>query len=180
LDSRKYAPGETVDAKVLTKTSSDILALDTAAELSVTTVGRFGRPYPVADLRVNGDSVYALTDFDYAEPQISWTTRNRLTQQDQIVTHGDPSVAVEAGTTFTIRIFNAVVTAMLRETTVISASPWTYTAAMQAADGNPADIVIDVIAVRDGLESWAKYHLPVKIRRDTGYGLSYGYAYGGD
>ena len=180
LDSRKYAPGEVVDAKVLTKISSDILAIGTATELSVTTVGRFGRPYPVADLRVNGDSIYNLTDFDYSEPQISWTTRNRITQQDQIVTHGEPSVAPEAGTTFTIRIFDVAGTTMLRETTGIAASPWTYTAAMQGADGNPADVVVDVFAVRDGLESWAKYHLPVKIRRDTGYGLSYGYAYGGD
>lgn len=176
-DGRVYAEGETVYAKVLTRISSDVLALEDATEQSLELVGRQGRPYPPADVQVDGQSIYAMSG-DHSEPVLSWASRNRITQADQLIGHFDPSVAGEEGTTYNIRVYDPddLVTP-IREETGITDLTWTYDASMQSTDGSPTKVVIELESERDGIVSWQHYQFMVII--SSGWGYNWGYNWGG-
>jgi len=176
-DGRAYTEGETVFAKVLTRISSDVLALEDAAEQSIELVGRQGRPYPPSDVQVDGDSIYAL-DGEHNEPVITWGTRNRVTQSDQLIDHFDASVAPEDGTTYNIRIYpyDDPDTAV-RTVTGIAATTWTYDATMQTADNAPSIVYIELESERDGIVSWQHYRFQVFL--NTGWGYGWGFNWGG-
>lgn len=169
-DGRAYTEGETVFAKVLTRISSDVLALEDAAEQSIELVARQGRPYPPSDVQVDAESIFGLTG-EHSEPVITWGTRNRITQSDQLIDHFDASVAPEAGTTYNIRVFDPTdLVTPLREETGITDLTWTYDATMQAADNPPSYVFIELESERDGIVSWQHYHFQVILQSGWGYG----------
>jgi hypothetical protein len=54
---------------------------------------------------------------------------------------------------------------------------WTYDAAMQAADGGPYAVYVEIESVRDGMVSYQHHRFRIQIV--TGYGIGYGLNYGG-
>ena len=177
-DGRNYVSGETVEAKVLTRTSSDVLDEADADLLSLVMVGRQARPYPPGDVQVDGDSIFSLADPEYPEPVFTWAHRDRVLQEDQLVGFTDASIGPEPGVDYTIRIYNADdPLVVLRTEAGIAADTWTYDAAMQLADGSPYSIWVELEAVRDGLASYQHYRFFVPLQ--SGYGLGYGFNYGG-
>lgn len=120
-DGREYSSGETVDVKMLTTTSTDTLNEAIPPVNSVITVGRQGRPYPPGNVRVNGTRCHDVTAVT-GEMIISWVHRNRVTQADQIVAHFDGSVAPEAGTTYTVRVYSASNTLLAQQTGISGTS----------------------------------------------------------
>lgn len=180
-DQRSYLAGETVEAEVLTRTASDVLDEADADLLSLTMVGRHARPYPPGDVRLDGESIYAITPgVVHTEPAITWTHRDRLLEEDQLVGHAEPSVGPEAGTTYTIRIYDALgdPAVPIRTTSGVVGDTWTYDAAMQLADDQPKKIFIELESERDGLASYQHYRFRVTIELIGGYGMDYGFAYG--
>ena len=167
-DQRAYDSGEAAFAKVLTRTSTDALALDAAPELSVDVTARQGRPYPPAAVTVDGDSIYGLVG-EHVEPVLAWVERNRLTQGDHLVGHGEAGVVAEAGTTYTIRVFDPDDN-LLRTEAGIAALTWTYDTAMQGDDGGPSFVNIELASVRDGIESYQHYRFRVVLKSGWGYG----------
>lgn len=178
-DQRTYAAGETVEAYVLTRTSSDTLDPELTTMDTLDLVGRQGRPYPPADVTVDGDSIYALDNIEYPEPLVEWAHRDRVLQADQAVGYFEASVGPEPGVTYTIRIYDPDVDpdAVIRTTTGIAGPSWTYDAAMQAADGSPFSVYIEIESVRDGVASYVTQRFLVPLQ--SGYGLGYGLNYGG-
>lgn len=173
-DNREYSPGETVRLKVLTRSNGQQLALGDAFEDEVLISGRQGRPYPPGNLRVNGER-FADGIEATGEVVLTWAHRDRLLQADVLLAHGEASVGPEAGTTYTVRIYDGATE--IRETTGITGTTWTYTYAMMDADGPITDLKIAVESVRDGLVStygylWAQPHADIGFGR--GYGLRYG------
>jgi hypothetical protein len=169
-DGRVYTEGETVFAKVLTRISSDVLDLADATEQSLVMVARQGRPYPPSDVKVDGTSIYSLTG-EHGEPVLTWGTRNRITQADQLVSHSEASVAPEAGTTYNIRVYDPTdLVTPLRTVTGLSATTWTYDATMQAADNPPSYVFMELESERDGIVSWQHYHFRVILQSGWGYG----------
>jgi hypothetical protein len=162
-DSRTYAEGETVFTKALTRISTDVLPIADAAEDSIELVGRFARPYPVADLKVGGVSIY--DDSIRSDLLFTWATRNRVLQQDQLVGHQEAGVVAEDGTTYTIKIWNSTGTVLLREENGITTNAWSYTAEKIFSDMTGATFLFDIYVERDGIKSVEGYHLPV--RRET-------------
>lgn len=169
-DGRAYAEGETVYAKVLTRISSDSLSLDDAPEESIELIGRQGRPYPPADVQVDGESIYTVSG-EHGEPVLTWASRNRITQADQLVGHFDASVAAEANTTYTVRVYSLEddVTP-IREVTGITDLTWTYDAAMQVTDNPPSAVRMELESERDGITSWQHYSFIVVLQSGWGYG----------
>lgn len=164
-DQREYAEGEDVEVRVLTATGSQTLDINAAPSENITLAGRQGRPYPPGDMRVDGEPFAALTAVAYAgEVPLTWTHRDRLLQDDALVGHEEASVGPEAGTTYTVRVYDDVT--LLRTTTGISADNWTYTSVMIAADGEPVDTGwwFEVDAVRGGLTSFQTYRFFVPRR----------------
>jgi hypothetical protein len=180
-DGRKYVSGETVEAKVLTRTASDLLDESEAALMTLDVDGRQARPYPPANMAVDG--TLAMTPLPnnsngHAEPVITWAHRDRILQEDQLVGHTEASVGPEPGTTYNLRLYDHnAPDVLLREVTAIADVTWTYDATMQTADGNPVAVWVEVESERDGLVSHQKYRFLVWLQ--SGYGLGYGYNYGG-
>jgi hypothetical protein len=168
-DGRIYEEGELVYAKVLTKTSSDELTLDEATEQSVTVAGRAFKPFPPADLKVDGDSIFTLTG-EHTEPVFTWAERNRLTQADVLYGHTEASIAGEVGQTVTFRIYNFSDDTLLRTETGITGTTWTYDATMQGADGGPTAVRVEMESDRDGVVSWQHYSFLVVLKSGWGYG----------
>lgn len=179
-DDRQYVEGETVEAKVLTKTGSKTLAEADAALMEVDLQGRPFRPYPPADVEVDGVSIYDPAG-DPEEPGVTWVERNRLTQADSAVGFFDATVTAEAGTTYRIRIYLDPEDAPVGEYDDIS-SGWVYDATMQTTDGTLGASIVyaRLYAVRDGVESLEQPAMLFALRTDEGYGMNYGNNYGGD
>lgn len=181
-DERRYVSGETVEAKVLTRTASDLLDEATATLLSKDMVGRQAMPYPPAKVTVDGVEALTLDAFTaHAEPVIDWVHRDRLLQMDHLVGYTEASVGPEPGTTYNVRVYDALAAAgspPLRTVTGLTAGPWTYDATMRAADGSPNLIVVELESERDGLTSYQLQRFGVTLEA-AGYGFDYGGSYGG-
>ena len=164
-DGRLYAEGETVEAKVLTRSWSSAMDEADAALLSMEMNGRIARPFPPADVKVDDDSIYTLSGL-HEEPTISFVERNRLTQADVLVGFFDGTVSPEVGTTYDIRVFDAVDAVAPIGTYTGIATGWQYTLASQIVDGaDTLDRVwFELVSVRDTLESWEPYRFMVRLR----------------
>lgn len=171
-DGIDYAAGETVYAKVLTRTSSQRLDEAQAIEESVTVYGRHANPYPPADVRVLGLSIYEPRG-EQPVPEITWVERNRITQADHLVGHTEAGVLAEDGTTYTIRVKDG--DTLIREVTGIIDLTWTYTQDMIDEDVPPTRVTIELVAVRNERES-TPYRFAVALVAGWGYG--WGYSWG--
>lgn len=179
-DQRKYASGETVEALVLTRTASDLLDIAEATTMTLDVVARQARPYPPAKVTVDGIEALTLPSHEHAAPVINWVHRDRILQADQLVDYLAASIGPEPGTTYTIRVYDAhgaIGDPPIRTVTALASGPWTYDATMQAADGNPTAVFIELESSRDGLASYQRYRFRVILI--SGYGYGYGLNYGG-
>lgn len=157
-DGREYARGETVSVKALTYTSSSQLAADLAPTDTLDLVARQGRPWPPANLRVNGSLVGQPTGSLGSNLVFTWAHRNRRLIQDQMIPHTSPGVGIEPGTTYTFRVYTSgTATVPVRTVSGITETTWTYTNAMAAADGIGSGLWFEVEARRDGLTSFQRY-----------------------
>lgn len=142
-DSTEYIGGETINAKLLTRGVSAITDLDDAAVLAVEMNDRQARPYPPAGLSINDE---AYPDEVFGAVALTWAHRDRVSQADQIVDTTVASIGPESGVTYTARWY--VNDVLQQETSGIDGTTATYT---PAGDGV---LKVEVLAVRDGLESW--------------------------
>lgn len=142
-DGVEYVTGEVVEAKLLPRTGTQELAPDDAAILSVTMGQRASRPYPPGKFRINGE---VAPEGAGSEVEISWAHRDRIAQADQLIDAEVGSVGPEEGTTYTMRAF---LNDLLDDEQVgIDGT----TAIWTPSQGGIARV--EVVAVRDGLESW--------------------------
>jgi len=176
-DQRAYVSGETVEAKALTRTASDVLDESEATLLTLDLIGRQARPYPPAKVTIDGGEAFSILG-EHPEPEFDWVHRDRLLQQDQLVGYTEAGVGPEAGTTYTIRVYDAAdPLVVIRTESGLTDGPWTYDATMQTADGDPTAVYVELESERDGLASYQHYRFRVSLK--SGYGYGYGLNYGG-
>lgn len=156
-NGQEYQDGETVYGKALTRTSTDVLDESAATEVSIEADQRVFRPYPPGDVKVDGDSIYDLLSVTYAEPVLTWAHRDRKLQADMLVGHVEGSVGPEPGTTYNIRVYAEDGVTLLSETDVGAVDTWTYDAALQSADGDPAEVWMELESKRDDVASFFLY-----------------------
>lgn len=170
-DGRQYDETEDVDVRLLTITSTDRLEIGEVSDTTITMAARQFRPYPPGDVKVDGvgyaEHVEGYAVADGTDVVFSWTHRDRLLQDDQLVEHDAASVGPEAGTTYTLRIYDDVT--LLRTESGLTGTSFTYTAAMIASDGEPVaeNWTVRLKAVRDSYDSWQEYEFPVYRRRSV-------------
>lgn len=178
-DGRTYASGETVESVVLTRTLTDTLTPDEGAIDTVTLAGRQARPYPPANVQVNGQ--YVVLPFpiiSYVDLVFTWTHRDRVMQEDQLVGYTEPNIGPEIGVTYRVSLYDDANHSVPVITYAgITDDHWTYTAAMQAVDGAPSRLYIELESMRAGIASWKKHSFVAFI--NGGYGRGYGMDYGG-
>lgn len=148
-DEREYTDGETVLVRMLSRTSSALYPLESAATETVVMASRAARPYPPGKLRITDDLVAdaAYPVSALGELEVTWAHRDRVLQEDQLIDESAPSIGPEAGTTYTVRYY---VDAVIDHTE----SGITGTAATPHTLGSDGTCLVEVEAVRDGLVSW--------------------------
>jgi hypothetical protein len=175
-DNEEYQDGELVFGKALTRTSTAVLNEDEAVEVAVEVNQRVFRPYPPANVKLDGDTVYEITGL-HPEPVLTWAHRNRLTQADIPVGHEEPSVALEDGVEYRIRVYSYAGTVLLSTHDVGTVDTWTYSLALQSADGNPGSVQFELESVRSEIASQFLYRFKVVLR--LGWGYNWGLNWGG-
>lgn len=163
FDTDTHVDGETIDYKVLAETRSGILdptvvsGPEYCAPVMLEYLSRKDRPYPPGRFKLGGNYYPSGVGGDIV---VTWAGRNRLTQTAGVIDTDVGSISVEAGTTYTIKVYDptgATPLVPVRTVTGISGATetWTYTAAMETTDGGPfASVRITLTAVRDGYNSW--------------------------
>lgn len=148
LDSEQYGAGESVGVKLLTVTAQGRLSEAAAPVNSVTLASRAARPYPPANVTINGLSHPTSVT---TTCNVTWSTRNRLQQSGgEHISWYAGSVTPEAGATTTVRVRNASNVVVFEESglavtskSVPLAIAGTYTLEIQSS--------------RAGLLSWSSY-----------------------
>lgn len=169
-DGEEYVEGETVFSKVLTRTSSEVLDEALADEQEITLIARQSRPYPPADVRVDGVSIFDVREVS-EEPVLTWAERNRITQGDALTGYVEATMAPEEGQTYTIRIYDGTGEEPIRTVEDVAGTTWTYTDAMLTED-NPTSsrIRVAIESVRDGISSWQHADFSIALKAGWGYG----------
>lgn len=93
-----YVVGENVKVKVLPKTQYEILSEDKAGELNITMRQRQARPYPPANVKVNGTHSTTIA----AAFSLSWAHRDRDLQQDKLISHDEDGTMLGEGVSYEI------------------------------------------------------------------------------
>lgn len=190
-DMQEYAAGQTVGVKVLPNLVSGAEVPIEASPPNLLAFNfRFGRPYPPAQVRVNGVPFFApfILDSDNETAILSWVHRNRVTQADQLIGHLEPGVTPEAGTTYQLRFYRASTGALVHTITGITDTSieldWTTVRNyFDVAGGGYVSARLVLTSERDGYSSLQPYVInftfdPTGSSSD-GYGLNYGMSYGG-
>ncbi|WP_218241513.1 phage tail protein [Comamonas fluminis] len=145
-DQREYTHGVTVEAKLLSRTGSGTLNPSLAPTQSLTFASRAARPYPPGDFRINGERYPALV---LNASSLSWASRNRITQADMLLDAAAASVVPEAGTTYSVSIYDDLTDTLVSQTDGI-----TDTAMALSGISFPLRTRIELYSVREGLRSW--------------------------
>lgn len=158
-DPTEYASGVTVDARLLTHTSSGDLDPVLAGVDNLLMAQRQYRPYPPGKLLINTLSYPASIS---GELTVAWAHRDRLLQDDQLIDADYASVGPELGTTYTLRLYDETDTLRRTETGLTGTSyTWTTEAADSGLTGLNTSVRIELEAVRDGLVSTQKHNVTV-------------------
>jgi len=149
VDQNDYITGENVSAKLLTRTGSGLLALASATADNITMAGRFIRPYPPGQFKINNLYYPATHVSDNGSMLISWAPRNRTQQLATIIDFDDGAVTAEPGTTYSLTITRVSNGATLLSLTGLSAN--SYNAVLPTGQ---YDINITLWSVRDTYASF--------------------------
>ncbi|WP_227566031.1 phage tail protein [Acinetobacter bereziniae] len=164
LDPTTYVDGEVVKAKILTTTPSGVEDLITSVEKSLEIQGRANRPYPGANVKINGEYYPDEIENDLV---LTWVDRNRIQQTGgEILGFFESGVTLESGVTYQLilveRDENDVV---LRTQNLSLGSLNTYTFATSSMDANTFSIEITLKSLRDGFESYQSFNHTVELSK---------------
>ncbi|MGO4699793.1 hypothetical protein [Dyella sp. 2RAB6] len=154
-DPTEWVAGETVDGKLITRSGDGDLDPSLAPISSVTMNRRQIRPYAPGNVTMNGGSPWgtpALT----GHITLAWSHRARVLQADQLVDHTQGSVGPDAGTTYTMRIYDAG-NVLLQTLSGITGTTASY---VPSAEGTYR---VELEASQGGYVSWQRYSFPLTI-----------------
>lgn len=162
FDSAQYVLGEVINAKVLTTTPSGVQGLGDATALSVEIAARAIRPYPPANVKING--AYWPTEIE-TDLILTWADRNRLQQTGgEILSWFDGGVTIESGTSTMLTIKELDVDELVVATHNIDATGTnTYTLAISAMQANTRFVKVTLKAMRDGYECLQPFEYTVEL-----------------
>ncbi|EJK9254078.1 phage tail protein [Klebsiella pneumoniae] len=102
-DGLEYLSGETVEARLLTRTSTETLVESAAPVAALAISGRQARPYLPGNIRVNGvlypDVAASADNFTLA-----FSHRDRLLQADRLIDCTENSIGPEPGTEYVVKL----------------------------------------------------------------------------
>lgn len=158
----EFTVGQTVDARVITNTS---LGQTDAAEspvFSATAAARPTKPLRPANVKLNGQGFGRVELSDTLE--LTWSHRNRLLEDVQVLSWTAPSTPVEPGVTYTVeidRLNNAgsVIEANWRVEDVGTDTSFFLNLLSNWPPAGTAALRCRVVAIRDGERCWQNFEL---------------------
>jgi len=161
LDETEWSNGQTVNAKMLTRTGLGTLLIASAPANSVKMARRFIRPYAPGNVKINAVAYPASVTGNLS---ITWAHRDRTLQTAYIVEQTEGNIGPETGATYTVRIYNAQSGGtLIRTYSGITTTTQAYTEAQAATDNGgtkPANIRVEVESVRGTYTSLQKHQMP--------------------
>lgn len=154
-DSIEYAITEVAKHRILPTTGLGTLAVGSASTLSATMVGRFDKPYPPQNIRLNGVS-YGLTVSGGDDLVIDWSHRDRKLQTAGLIDYSVGSIGPELGTTYSLWVRTLAGT-QIATITGLTGTSHTFTVAQLGA--NYGTLRLQVQAVRDGVTSFQMHDI---------------------
>lgn len=135
---------------------------------------RFSRPYPPGKVYLNNSiRWYNMAQINKVQPvlDITWTHRDRVAQEDRMISHDNESIGPEAGSRYTVRILDQD-KKVIREETNIEGTSWSYLWAQAISDlnidvknaGDEYPIFIYLWTTRDDLGSWQYYKINAVVQ----------------
>lgn len=166
-DSREYSTGETIGVKplVYTQGSAPMLISETPPR-TVTFNQRFARPYPPGNFTINGQP-WHITTIVMAPAATSmvlaWAHRDRILQDDTLISHDAASIGPEIGTTYTVEIYT-LLGVLITSYSGLTGTTWSYSRANAESDLGATIGRLKLFSVRDGLDSFQKYEAVIEIQ----------------
>lgn len=178
-DDRQYIATESVGIKPLPRTNSGgPVPIEASPPEGITFNWRFLRPYPPGFVLVNGQPFTSVQPLGPLATSLvlTWTHRDRIVQQDQLLNHMQASVGPEPGTTYRIRVIRTSDNSVRRTVDLGIVTTWAYTFAQMVADFGPsaADIpaYLTLESRRAGLGSWQAYRIDFVAQASIQTGFS--------
>ena len=153
VDPTERATTDEADVKLTAVATGGETDLADATEQTITMAGRFGRPYPPGNVRINGQAFPTVVDTTEAASEgfvIAWSHRDRTTQDVELVAQTEGDIGPEVGTTYTVELYNDVSDVMIDSESGLTGT----TLSLTATDSYPARL--EIYSVRDGIESWQR------------------------
>ncbi|MEG2445493.1 MAG: hypothetical protein RSB22_05585 [Acinetobacter sp.] len=162
VDPTEYVTGEIINVKALTTTPSGILGIDDVDMQQVEIKARAIRPYPPANVKINGEYWPIEIETDLI---ITWVDRNRVQQTGgEILGWYEGGVTGESGTTthLTLTQFDENEVELEVVSVNVSAAN-TYTYPMSALEVDTRTIRVELKTMRDGYESYQSFNHTVEL-----------------
>lgn len=165
IDNEQRSDGETVDYKVLPRTSLGTLDESAAPWISTTLCGRPWLPFRPADVKIEGVAFVASGSFIDASMNgnsyvtVDWAERNRLTEDSIVQPWAAATVTPESGQTTTISVLDASTRAVVSTTDGLTGTTHNLP---KSTFGGHSLAIVRVTAKRDGFESLQGHELLVK------------------
>ncbi len=159
VDQTERVEGQTVYGKICPRTGKGVLGLSSAPTMQIKLEGRFDRPYPPANFRIN-EIPYPENIEIEGSFLLSWYNRNRTQQTAYILSDDDFNVTPEPGTTYTVEIRSAEDNHLVARETGITT--YEKTMAPLSEDGL---LYVNLWSERDGYSSWQKHEIPIEYYR---------------
>lgn len=146
FDTTEYTDGETINVKLLTNTGSQQLSEDLAISMSLTFDQRQFRPYPPANVTING--AWPPLPVVTGTFTLAWAHRDRVLQADQLVDWSMASIGPEPGVTCEARFYDVDTGDLLFTTTPTSGDTvdvlFTFTGTVR----------MEFVSTRGSVECW--------------------------
>lgn len=174
MEETVFAAGTSPSFKLLPSAAGGTLPLDEAIALTPSLSDRPYLPSRPANVSVNGKAFGTLNLTAAADLTVSWVRRNRVLEDTVVLSWTDGDVVPESGQTTTVRLINVLTgVTVVAYTGITGLSQVISSSYIASGEGYE----VEVVSVRDGLESLQGHRIGVFLQ--AGYGSKYGYAYGG-
>ncbi len=173
LDRTPNSDGEVVEFKLLMNTSEGQLELADAPVLQGTMTDRPYLPNRPANVQVEGQGFGLVQLAGLTEASVTWANRNRVTEEQVVLSWTDGDVTPESGQTTTVRALDGAGTTLAEYTGLTGTS---YN--LPTADfGTATEGFVEVAAERDGFESLQAFRVAVVLAPENARVLEDGTTY---
>lgn len=173
-----FAAGAATKFKMLPRMSGGILDIGSAPVKTVTPDDRAYRPSRPANVKVNGTAFGVYIHTGTGDIPVTWSRRNRTTEDNVVLAWGDADTVPETGQTTTITVMKSDRTVLTTHTGLTGTS---FSVPFASLGGN-ASTIFRVTSVRDGFESLQGHEIVVNAAASggpSGWGNDWGNNWGG-